>query len=73
MGPALDTMAATPAGVAVFSGLIEACDNSDVSYARISWLLYERASHLSLTLSNRAQAVLWKHQSGDQSLCRLHA
>ncbi len=69
MGPACDTLAATPAGAAVFSGLIEACDSSNVSYARVSWLLYERACHLGLTLSSRAQAVLWKHQKGDQSLC----
>ncbi len=70
MGFALDTLAATPAGAAVFSGLIEACDNSNVSHAKVSWLLYERACHLSLTLSSRAQAVLWKHQTGDQSLCK---
>ena len=65
MGPAVDTLTATPARAVVFSGLVEACDNSDVSYAGVSWLLYERACHLSLTLSSRAQAVLWKQQSGD--------
>ena len=65
MGPALDTLTATPARAVVFSGLVEACDNSDMSYAGVSWLLYERACHLSLTLSSRAQAVLWKQQSGD--------
>ena len=72
MGPPLDTLAATPAGAAVLSGLIGACDNSNVLHAKVSWLLYEHACRLSLTLSSRAQAVLWKHQTGDQSLCRPH-